>query len=124
MKKNLESEYPLFIHLKFDHSHEINRQDHKRYRNVSQETKDSFVEMFENFTYLHRDHIKYAHNGERLGTYRGHNGTIWCLDVTYDTKLLLTGSADPSCFIWDVQYGTPLAKLECGSAVRILCKDD
>lgn len=62
--------------------------------------------------------VWYSHNGERLGTYRGHNGTIWCLDVTYDTKLLLTGSADPSCFIWDVQYGTKLADLQCGSAVR------
>ena len=41
------SEYPLFIHIKFDHSHKINRQDYKRYKKVSQETKDAFVAMFD-----------------------------------------------------------------------------
>ena len=31
-----------------------------------------------------KDHIInvwYAHNGERLGTYDGHNGTVWTIDV-------------------------------------------
>ena len=25
--------------------------------------------------------VWFTHNGERLGTYNGHNGTIWCLSV-------------------------------------------
>ena len=31
-----------------------------------------------------KDHVInvwFAHNGERLGTYDGHNGTVWSLDV-------------------------------------------
>ena len=43
----MESEFPLHIHIKFTHNHEINRQDHKRYRNVGQDTKDIFIAMFE-----------------------------------------------------------------------------
>ena len=29
----------------------------------------------------HRPCLWYADNGERIGTYVGHNGTVWCLDV-------------------------------------------
>ena len=29
----------------------------------------------------HRPCCWYADNGERIGTYDGHNGTVWCLDV-------------------------------------------
>ena len=47
IKKTLEMDFPLFIHINFSHNHEINRQDHKRYRNVSEETKDAFTAMFE-----------------------------------------------------------------------------
>ena len=31
-----------------------------------------------------KDHVInvwYTHNGERLGTYDGHNGTVWTIDV-------------------------------------------
>ena len=31
-----------------------------------------------------KDHVInawYSHNGERLGTYDGHNGTVWTVDV-------------------------------------------
>lgn len=38
--------------------------------------------------------VWFSENGERLGTYEGHNGTVWCLDVTFDSKRLLTGSGD------------------------------
>ena len=29
----------------------------------------------------HRPCIWYADNGERIGTYEGHTGTVWCIDV-------------------------------------------
>ena len=46
-KKCLVARFPLWFHIKFTHNHEINRQDHKRMRAVSQETKDVFVNLFE-----------------------------------------------------------------------------
>ena len=46
-KKIFESEYPLVMRINFSHNHEIFRQDHKRFRNVSNYTKEVFVKMFE-----------------------------------------------------------------------------
>lgn len=66
----------------------------------------------------HSPSVWWSHNGERLGTYEGHNGTVWCIDPLYDTSLLLTGSADNSCKIWDIRTGTCVSSLETKSAVR------
>ena len=41
--------------------------------------------------------VWFSHNGERIGSYDGHNGTVWCIDVRYDSTLLISGSADNSC---------------------------
>jgi translation initiation factor 3 subunit I len=35
--------------------------------------------------------VWYSHNGERLGTYDGHNGAVWDLSVSFDSTRLLTG---------------------------------
>jgi len=40
--------------------------------------------------------VWYSINGERLGTYDGHGGAVWCLDVDWQTKLFLSGAADNS----------------------------
>ena len=40
-----------------------------------------------------KDHIInvwYTHNGERLGTYDGHNGTVWTIDVDSKSRLFVT----------------------------------
>lgn len=34
----------------------------------------------------------YSGDGERIGTYKGHNGTVWTCDVTSDSEKLLTAS--------------------------------
>mmetsp|Transcript_5105 Transcript_5105/g.10573 ORF Transcript_5105/g.10573 Transcript_5105/m.10573 type:complete len:340 (+) Transcript_5105:101-1120(+) len=46
-------------------------------------------------------------NGERIGTYteNGHRGTVWHLDVTVDSKYLVTGGADMTCKVWEVETG-------------------
>ncbi|XP_007468733.1 PREDICTED: eukaryotic translation initiation factor 3 subunit I [Lipotes vexillifer] len=62
--------------------------------------------------------VWYSVNGERLGTYMGHTGAVWCVDADWDTKHVLTGSADNSCRLWDCETGKQLALLKTNSAVR------
>jgi len=55
-----------------------------------------------------KDHtpcVFYADNGERIGTYKGHCGTVWCVDVNFTSDKLLTGSADNMCKLWEVETG-------------------
>ncbi|KAF9956578.1 translation initiation factor eIF3 subunit [Modicella reniformis] len=60
----------------------------------------------------------FSHNGERLGTYEGHGGTIWTVDVNSTTTLLITGSADNTARLWDVSNGKCLTSWEFNTAVR------
>ncbi|KAI9001631.1 WD40-repeat-containing domain protein [Gaertneriomyces semiglobifer] len=62
--------------------------------------------------------VWFSHNGERLGSYDGHNGAVWDLDVNFDSTRLLTGSADNSCRLWDVMSGKQLYKWDTRTAVR------
>ena len=43
--------------------------------------------------------------GLRLGTYDGHKGTVWSIDVNWDSTKVLTGSADFSAKVWDCETG-------------------
>jgi len=52
--------------------------------------------------------VWYSDSGERIGTYKGHDGTVWSLDVTFDSNLLLTASADTTCKLWRVETGEEL----------------
>ena len=36
--------------------------------------------------------VWYSVNGERLGTYKGHNGAVWCLDVSCILVFRLTAT--------------------------------
>ncbi|CAF0822863.1 unnamed protein product [Rotaria sp. Silwood1] len=49
--------------------------------------------------------VWYSINGERLGTYNGHNGTVWTIDVNWDTTSFISASADSTVRVWDVQTG-------------------
>ncbi|OBZ82385.1 Eukaryotic translation initiation factor 3 subunit I [Choanephora cucurbitarum] len=62
--------------------------------------------------------VWYSHNGERLGTYAGHLGAIWTIDVNANSTLLVTGSADNSCKLWEVQTGRCLKTWEFKTAVK------
>jgi len=52
--------------------------------------------------------VWYAKNGERIGTYNGHTGACTKLNVNADSSLLMTGTADMSARLWDVQTGRQL----------------
>lgn len=65
-----------------------------------------------------RPTVWYTVNGERLGTFDGHGGAVWCVDPRWDTQYLISGSADNSAKIWDIETGKELANLVTGSAVR------
>ena len=39
----------------------------------------------------HHPNVWYSVNGERLGTYDGHCGAVWCLDPKWDNSHLVTG---------------------------------
>jgi len=60
----------------------------------------------------------YSDNGERIGTYHGHSGTVWCLDVNWDSTKLLTGSADNCCKLWEVRTGECLHTWKHTAPVR------
>lgn len=47
----------------------------------------------------------FADNGQRIGTYDGHTGTIWTVDITVDSTYMLTASADSSIRLWEVATG-------------------
>jgi len=66
----------------------------------------------------HHPNVWWSLNGERLGTYDGHCGAVWCLDPKWDTTHLVTGAADNSVRLWDISTGKQLGMIDTKSAVR------
>ncbi|KAJ3102716.1 Eukaryotic translation initiation factor 3 subunit I [Phlyctochytrium planicorne] len=62
--------------------------------------------------------VWFSLTGERLGTYNGHNGTVWDFDITYNSRYLLTGSADNTMKLWEVETGRNVYTWKTKSAVR------
>jgi len=62
--------------------------------------------------------VWYSLNGERLGSFNGHNGAVWCIDVDWNTTKVLTGAADNTCKLWDAQTGQCVSTLDTNTAVR------
>ncbi|KAF2399593.1 eukaryotic translation initiation factor-like protein 3 subunit [Trichodelitschia bisporula] len=60
----------------------------------------------------------YAANGERLGTYHGHQGALWTVDVDPTTTLLASGAADNTIRLWDVKTGKLLKTWDFGTAIK------
>ncbi|KAF8726089.1 hypothetical protein AX14_008098 [Amanita brunnescens Koide BX004] len=68
-----------------------------------------------------KDHVInvwFSHNGERLGTYDGHNGSVWTVDVDAETKYFVSGAADNTLRLWSVQTGKCLYTWEFPTAVK------
>ncbi|WVZ21954.1 hypothetical protein V8G54_000498 [Vigna mungo] len=63
----------------------------------------------------HNPTVWFADNGERLGTYRGHNGAVCGAG---DSGRLITGSADQTAKLWNVQSGQQLFTFNFDSPAR------
>jgi len=66
----------------------------------------------------HNPNIFYSLNGERLGNLKGHNGTIWCIDVNWDSTQVITGSGDSSLKVWDLERGSCRDTFQSPTPVR------
>lgn len=83
----------------------------------------------------HRINVWYSHNGERyastelvprrrfltsirLGTYEGHNGTVWTVSVDRNSEFLVSGSADNTLKLWSVKSGACLYTWEFPTAIK------
>ncbi|CAH1774999.1 unnamed protein product [Owenia fusiformis] len=62
--------------------------------------------------------VWYTLNGERLGSFKGHNGAVWCIDVNWDTSRFLSGAADNSLRLWDCETGSTISEVTTNTAVR------
>ena len=60
----------------------------------------------------------YSANGERLGTYHGHQGALWTIDVDPSTTLLASGAADNTVKLWEVRTGRCLKTWDFPTAVK------
>jgi len=62
--------------------------------------------------------VWYSLNGERLGTFNGHQGAVWCIDVDWTSTRFMSGAGDNSCKIWDIETGKEVSNIVALSSVR------
>lgn len=60
----------------------------------------------------------FAHNGERLGTYHGHQGALWTVDVDPTSTIIASGAADNTVRLWNIRTGKCLKVWEFDTAVK------
>lgn len=65
-----------------------------------------------------KPNVWFSINGERLGTYNGHNGAVWCIDIDWQTVNFMSGSADATCRIWDAQTSACKHSFEFRNPIR------
>eukprot|EP01083_Nonionella_stella_P024230 66974_1 len=57
-------------------------------------------------------------NGERMGTYDGHTGTVYHLACNWDSTILVTGSADSTCRFWEIETGREIFQIIQKAPIR------
>jgi translation initiation factor 3 subunit I len=56
--------------------------------------------------------------GELIGSYEGHGGVIWDIDIDEETTRCISGSADLSARLWDARTGKNIHVWNTQSPVR------
>jgi len=62
--------------------------------------------------------VWWSDNGERIGTFDGHKGVIYSIDVTHDSSLLISGAADGHAKLWEVDTGKEIMDYQHLNGVR------
>jgi len=65
-----------------------------------------------------KPNIWWSDNGERIGTYEGHEGVVWQCDFSFNSSRILTGSGDKRVILWETQTGKKLDEWTHNSQVR------
>ncbi|XP_066256120.1 eukaryotic translation initiation factor 3 subunit I [Euwallacea similis] len=65
-----------------------------------------------------KPNVWYSLNGERLGTFVGHQGVVWCIDVDWTTTKFMSGAGDNTFKVWDCETGKETGHIETSSSVR------
>lgn len=65
-----------------------------------------------------KPNVWYSLNGERLGTFNGHQGAVWCIDVDWTTTRFLSGAGDNTLKVWDCETGREIGNIVTNSSVR------
>jgi len=65
-----------------------------------------------------KPNVWYSLNGERLGSFNGHQGAVWCLDIDWMTKNFMSGGGDNTLRLWDCQTGKEIGCIATNSSVR------
>ena len=61
-----------------------------------------------------------AKDGERIGSYHGHNGAVYAVDVNRKSTRMITAGADNKAKVWDVELGTQLFSLDLRTPGRAI----
>ena len=60
----------------------------------------------------------WADNGVRAGSFDGHNGVVWTVDMTFDSSVLLSAAGDSSARLWDMRTGEELFRFRFNEPAR------
>ncbi|GMH45617.1 hypothetical protein BSKO_13574 [Bryopsis sp. KO-2023] len=63
----------------------------------------------------------FQETGERIGTYVGHEGSVYTCDISWDSSRLVTASADSSFRLWELDTGKELCKWALREQCRACC---
>mmetsp|Transcript_10931 Transcript_10931/g.17810 ORF Transcript_10931/g.17810 Transcript_10931/m.17810 type:complete len:357 (-) Transcript_10931:980-2050(-) len=65
-----------------------------------------------------RPTVWYSDTGERLGTYGPHNGAIWDMDPSWDSKYVITACADANARLFETTTGKYVVRMPHKGVVR------